>query len=119
MEDDDVDKLESDHDFEKLSQEHGVEKLRSKTPRDVLSVWVLLELYDYERLLRIVSLLVSKNRIQEVNKRFVPEQRSPPVPAFVFEYVLCICIPEQVLAATPHKTPTVRPPAPYHENYSS
>ena len=26
---------------------------------------------------------------------------------------------EQVLAATPHKTPTVRPPAPYHENYSS
>ena len=29
------------------------------------------------------------------------------------------CNPEQVLAATPHKTPTVRPPAPYHENYSS
>ena len=27
--------------------------------------------------------------------------------------------PEQVLAATPNKTPTVRPPAPYHENYSS
>ena len=26
------------------------------------------------------------------------------------------CNPEQVLAATPHKTPTVRPPAPYHEN---
>ena len=25
----------------------------------------------------------------------------------------------EVLAATPHKTPTVRPPAPYHENYSS
>ena len=25
---------------------------------------------------------------------------------------------EQVLAATPHKTPTVRPPASYHENYS-
>ena len=24
---------------------------------------------------------------------------------------------EQVLAATPHKTPTVRPPAPYHENF--
>ena len=24
---------------------------------------------------------------------------------------------EQVLAATPHKTPTVRPPASYHENY--
>ena len=29
------------------------------------------------------------------------------------------CNPEQVLAAVPHKTPTVRPPAPYHENYSS
>ena len=29
------------------------------------------------------------------------------------------CNPEQVLAAAPHKTPTVRPPAPYHENYSS
>ena len=29
------------------------------------------------------------------------------------------CNPEQVLAATPHKTPTVRPAAPYHENYSS
>ena len=29
------------------------------------------------------------------------------------------CNPEQVLAATPHKTPTVRPPAPYPENYSS
>ena len=26
---------------------------------------------------------------------------------------------EQVLAATPHKTPTLRPPASYHENYSS
>ena len=26
---------------------------------------------------------------------------------------------EQVLAATPYKTTTVRPPAPYHENYSS
>ncbi len=26
---------------------------------------------------------------------------------------------EHVLAATPHQTPTVRPPAPYHENYSS
>ena len=25
---------------------------------------------------------------------------------------------EQVLAATPHKTPTVRPPASCHENYS-
>ena len=29
------------------------------------------------------------------------------------------CNLEQVLVATPHKTPTVRPPAPYHENYSS
>ena len=29
------------------------------------------------------------------------------------------CNSEQVLAATPHKTPTVRPPASYHENYSS
>ena len=29
------------------------------------------------------------------------------------------CNPKQVLAAAPHKTPTVRPPAPYHENYSS
>ena len=29
------------------------------------------------------------------------------------------CNPQQVLAATPHKTPTVRPPAPYHEHYSS
>ena len=26
---------------------------------------------------------------------------------------------EQVLAASPHKTPTVRPPTSYHENYSS
>ena len=26
---------------------------------------------------------------------------------------------EQVLAARPHKKPTVRPPASYHENYSS
>ena len=29
------------------------------------------------------------------------------------------CNLEQVLAAIPHKTPTVRPPASYHENYSS
>ena len=29
------------------------------------------------------------------------------------------CNLEQVPAATPHKTPTVRPPASYHENYSS
>ena len=29
------------------------------------------------------------------------------------------CNPQQVLAATPHKTPTVRTPAPYHEIYSS
>ena len=26
---------------------------------------------------------------------------------------------EQVLVATPHKTPAVQPPASYHENYSS
>ena len=26
---------------------------------------------------------------------------------------------EQVLAAAPHKTPTVRPPISYYENYSS
>ena len=26
---------------------------------------------------------------------------------------------EQVLAETPHRTQTVRPPASYHENYSS
>ena len=29
------------------------------------------------------------------------------------------CNLEQILAATPRKTPTVRPPASYHENYSS
>ena len=29
------------------------------------------------------------------------------------------CNLEQVLAATPHKTPIVRPPTSYHENYSS
>ena len=29
------------------------------------------------------------------------------------------CNLKQVLAATPNKTPTVRPPTPYHENYSS
>ena len=29
------------------------------------------------------------------------------------------CNLKQVLAATPHKTSTVQPPAPYHENYSS
>ena len=29
------------------------------------------------------------------------------------------CNLEQVQAVTPHKTPTVRPPASYHENYSS
>ena len=28
------------------------------------------------------------------------------------------CNLKQVLAETPHKTPTVRSPAPYHENYS-
>ena len=26
---------------------------------------------------------------------------------------------EQVLAATPHRAPTIRPPASHHENYSS
>ena len=26
---------------------------------------------------------------------------------------------EQVLAATPHKAPTIRPPTPHHENYPS
>ena len=34
-------------------------------------------------------------------------------------YKNATCNIEQVLAATPHKTPAVRPPAPYHENYSS
>ena len=29
------------------------------------------------------------------------------------------CNLEEVLATIPHKTPTVRPPASYHENYSS
>ena len=38
---------------------------------------------------------------------------------FYFEQFNAACNPEQVLEATPHKTPTVRPPAPYHENYSS
>ena len=52
---------------------------------------VLLASYDYERLLRIVSLLVLKNRSQKLIKPFVPEQSSL-VPKFVFEYVLCICI---------------------------
>ena len=28
-----------------------------------------------------------------------------------------VCNIEQVLVATPHKTPIVRPPAPYHENF--
>ena len=36
-----------------------------------------------------------------------------------FNHLKDVSNPEQVLAATPHKTPTVRPPAPYHENYSS
>ena len=37
-----------------------------------------------------------------------------------FSYIYnAACNPEQVLAAAPHKTPTVRPPASYHENYSS
>ena len=26
---------------------------------------------------------------------------------------------EQILEATPHKTPTIRPPASHHENYTS
>ena len=26
---------------------------------------------------------------------------------------------EQVLATTPHKTPTIQPPASHHENYTS
>ena len=30
-----------------------------------------------------------------------------------------VCNLEQVLVATTHKTPTVQPPAPYHENDSS
>ena len=34
-------------------------------------------------------------------------------------YTRITCNLEQVLAATPHQTPIVRPPAPYHENYSS
>ena len=29
------------------------------------------------------------------------------------------CNLKQVLVVTPHRTPTVRPPASYHENYSS
>ena len=36
-----------------------------------------------------------------------------------YVYENAACNPEQVLQATPHKTPTVRPPAPCHENYSS
>ena len=34
-------------------------------------------------------------------------------------YKNAACNLEQVLVATPHKTPTERPPASYHENYSS
>ena len=30
-----------------------------------------------------------------------------------------MCNIEQVLAATPHKAPTIRPPASHHENYTS
>ena len=38
-----------------------------------------------------------------------------------FALITCACASnlEQVLAATPNKTPTVRPPASYNENYSS
>ena len=38
---------------------------------------------------------------------------------YLCAFIYAACNPEQVLAAAPHKTPTVRPPAPYHENYSS
>ena len=31
---------------------------------------------------------------------------------YIYIYIICV-------SAAPHKTPTVRPPAPYHENYSS
>ena len=50
---------------------------------------VLLAQYDYERLLRIASILVSKNRSQVIDKPFVPEQRSPLVHLYC---VACICI---------------------------
>ena len=40
----------------------------------------------------MVSIEVIEEPNAEVHKPFVPEQPSPSVPAFVFEYVLCICI---------------------------
>ena len=42
-----------------------------------------------------------------------------PNPLIYILHKNATCNLKQVLAATPHKTPTVRPPAPYHENYSS
>ena len=58
---------------------------------------VLRALYHYERLLRIVSLLVWKNRSQKLINAFVPEQRSRQciwvrLLFFVFVFVLLLLI---------------------------
>ena len=66
----------------------------------------------------LVSVLVSRKMYFEVfgRRKFILGL----VSCFCGTYISCrLFNPEQVLAATPHKTPTVRPPAPYHENYSN
>ena len=37
----------------------------------------------------------------------------------IYIYIYIYIYIEQVLAATPHKAPTIRPPASHHENYPS
>ena len=81
-----VEKLGSDHGVEKLGSDHGVEKVEFRPwcgevrvrpwcwyieigPRDVPNVGGDVSIVWYERLLRIVSLLVSKNRSQKLIQR--------------------------------------------------
>ena len=61
-------------------------------PRDVLNVGGIVSILWYERLLWIVSLLVSKNWSQEVNKTFVSEQQSSPlfcISLYLHLYMYC------------------------------
>ena len=65
-------------------------ELRFKIPRDVTNVWGGVSIVWYKRLLRIVSLLMSKKWGQKlIINAFVSEQRSPPV---LYLPVICISL---------------------------
>ena len=77
--------LSSDHDGEKLGPNMALRNWDWTTR--YAECWGVVSIVWHERLLRIVSLLVSKKWTQKlIINAFVPEQKSPPVYMYMYMY---------------------------------